>query len=155
MKRFLGILIVLALVGGGVYVYLERDTLLGPKQVVVPVEVVGADGVGGIQFELLYDAQSLKAVDVKPGKRAKGCLFKHNLDDPGRVAVALATPQGIDGDGPIAEITFEPVGQLGGTMTLEAVQACDPSALPLSPSLGAAKVSPSGEVSAALIRFTE
>ncbi|NQT85938.1 hypothetical protein HQ560_04190 [bacterium] len=159
MKRFFLFLVVLALIAGGVYVYLNRDTLLGDLlgggTLVVPIAVKEADGAGGIQFDVVYDSAALKPVSAKLGKRAKGSSFEHNLDRNGRVAIVIVNMQGIEGDGPVAEITFERVGKAQDTeVSLAALKVYHhKTLLPLAPAVGPGRCASAGAVTPITIDF--
>ena len=155
MKRFLLFLIVVALIGAGVYAYLHRDSLLGGATLVVPITVKEADGVGGIQFDLAFDAQALEPVSAKLGKRAQGSAFECNLDRGGHVAIAIVNMSGIEGDGPVAEVTFK---RAGGAQDAEVSLARfkayhHQSLLPLAPTLRPGRCASTGDVTPVTIDF--
>jgi len=159
VKRFLLVLVVLALIGAGVYVYLNRDDLLGDLlgggTLVVPITVKEADGVGGIQFDVVYDPGVLKPISAKLGKQAKGSSFEHNLDRNGRVAIAIVNMSGIEGDGPVAEVTFERAGKAQDVeVRLTGLKAYHhKSLLPLAPSVRPGRCAAAGDVTPIAIDF--
>jgi hypothetical protein len=72
---------------------------------------------------LNYDADALSAVDVEAGELGKNALIGSNTARDGAVIIALADSTGINGDGAVASVAFEVIGDVGTTsaLTLEAV----------------------------------
>ena len=65
----------------------------------VPIHIRSAQGLGSLQFELTYDPAVLEAKEVVPGQGIPGVLLEHNVTAPGRLRVAVAGNQPINGDG--------------------------------------------------------
>jgi hypothetical protein len=76
------------------------------KEVMIPVDVVGASSIGSLHFELVYDTAALEVMNIQSGTMAGNALFEFDSADPGRIIVGLVSSSGISGDGPIATITF-------------------------------------------------
>ena len=89
----------------------------------VPINLEGASEVGSMDIVLKYDANVLCAVDVEAGALGKNALIESNTARDGEVIIALADSSGINGDGAVASVTFEVIGDAGTTspLTLEAV----------------------------------
>jgi hypothetical protein len=89
----------------------------------VPIFLEGATDVGSMDIVLNYDADVLRAVDVEAGKLGKNALIEANTAREGEVTIRLADSSGIDGDGAVAIVAFEVLGDTGSTspLTLEAV----------------------------------
>jgi len=98
----------------------------------VPIEVTGAANVGSMYLELAYDPTVLTATEVKRGKLTANSLLQPNLDDPGRVKIALIDAKGFSGDGSVAVVVFDVPGKDGATsaLTLENVRASDATSQP-------------------------
>ncbi|HUT20513.1 MAG TPA: FHA domain-containing protein [Anaerolineae bacterium] len=101
----------------------------------VPIKVVGASNLGSLHIELVYDPAVLDPLEVKAGALAVGAMKQENLDTPGRVVIGLISAQGINGDGPVAVVSFDVLGDQGDTspLTLQNVQASDASTLAMLP----------------------
>jgi len=98
----------------------------------VPIEVTGAANVGSMYLELAYDATVLTPTEVKRGKLTANSLLQPNLDDPGRVKIALIDANGFSGDGSVAVVVFDVPGKDGATspLTLGNVRASDATSQP-------------------------
>ena len=53
----------------------------------IPVNFSGADNVGSIHMELVYDSLILKATDVKAGSLIRNGVVEANTDTPGRAVI--------------------------------------------------------------------
>ena len=93
----------------------------------VPIEVAGAANVGGMHIELRYDADVLQAIEVKPGSLASSAMLESNLSASNRAVIGLIDAAGLNGDGAVAVVVFQVVGQDGDTspLTLENLTAYD------------------------------
>jgi len=89
----------------------------------VPIILEGATDVGSMDMVLKYDPDVLRAVAVEAGKLGKNALIEANTARKGEVIIALADSSGIDGDGAVASVAFEVLGDAGTTsyLTLEEV----------------------------------
>jgi hypothetical protein len=98
----------------------------------VPIEVTGAANVGSMYLELAYDATVLTPTEVRKGTLTANSLLQPNLDDPGRVKIALIDANGFSGDGSVAVVVFDVPGKDGATsaLTLENARASDATSQP-------------------------
>lgn len=89
----------------------------------VPVNLEGASDIGSMDIVLKYDATVLKAVSAEAGELGKNAFIEANTAKEGEVKIALADSSGINGDGTVATISFEVIGEIGSTspLTLETV----------------------------------
>ncbi|NAT10846.1 hypothetical protein C4E22_04760 [ANME-1 cluster archaeon AG-394-G06] len=108
---------------GGLTVSVSDTTGAKGSTVEVPINLEGATEVGSMDIVLTYDADVLRAVDVEAGALGKNALIEANTARDGEVIIALADSSGINGDGTVAIVTFEVIGDAGTTsaLTLEAV----------------------------------
>jgi hypothetical protein len=116
MKKFLLVIIILALIAAAAYYFLRKQGIMQPPgevEVVVPLKLADARGVGGIQVELGYDSALLTAVGVDVGDLSRNAMVDYNLDAPGRVAIAVIDQQGFRGSGSAVEVTFKALGRQG------------------------------------------
>ena len=67
---------------------------------------------------LTYDVDVLRAVDVEAGALGKNALIESNTARKGKVIIALADSSGINGDGAVASVAFEVIGDAGTTSSL-------------------------------------
>jgi len=97
----------------------------------IPIEVAQATNVGGMHIELSYDAGVLQATEVKRGALAGSAMLESNLNTPGRAIIGLIDTAGLNGDGAVAVVVFQVVGQDGDTspLTLGNLAAYDTATL--------------------------
>ena len=85
----------------------------------VPIQAVGAPGLGAVQLELLYDAKVVTPDSVSPGSlTGSGALLDSNPQTAGRLVIGLATLKSIQGDGPLLIVRFKVVGATGSSSPL-------------------------------------
>lgn len=91
----------------------------------VPVNVAGASKIGSMDMVLEYDPAVLKAVGVEKGALTANALFESDIATPGRVVIVLADSAGFGGEGSIATVNFEVIGEAGrsSAITLAMVDA--------------------------------
>jgi hypothetical protein len=108
---------------GGLTVSVSDTTGAKGSTVEVPINLEGAIEIGSMDIVLNYDANVLSAVDVEAGALGKNALIESNTARKGEVIIALADSSGINGDGTVASVAFEVIGDAGTTsyLTLEAV----------------------------------
>jgi len=101
----------------------------------VPIEITGATNIGSMYFELTYDPMVLTPTEVKQGTLTANSLLEPNLDEPGRVKIALIDAHGFSGDGSVAVVVFNAPGESGtmSALTLENVRASDATSQPPAP----------------------
>ena len=97
----------------------------------VPVYLTGATNVGSLEFVLVYDPLVLEVVSVDQGMLARTALIDSGARTTGRLWTALIDTNGISGNGPVAVVSFDVVGN--GVeripLTLESVYAYDAASL--------------------------
>lgn len=102
----------------------------------VPVEVVEAFRIGSMDVALAYDPSVLRATWVGKGDLTANALLQGNVKPPGRVFIAMADPGGIAGNGTIAIVEFEVLGEAGAqsALALTGLEAngVDATAVPLA-----------------------
>lgn len=108
---------------GSLTVRMSNTTGAKGSTVEVPINLEGATEVGSMDIVLNYDADVLSAVDVEAGELGKNALIESNTANDGAVIIALADSSGINGDGAVAIVAFEVIGDVGTTsyLTLEEV----------------------------------
>ena len=118
------LLCIVSLASAGSFTVSVSDTT-GAKgsTVEVLINLEGASEVGSMDIVLTYDANILSAVDVEAGALGKNALIESNTANDGAVIIALADSSGINGDGAVAIVAFEVIGDVGTTsyLTLEEV----------------------------------
>ncbi len=99
-------------------------------EVEVPIDFEGASNVGSIGIELTYDSTVLEVTDVKSGELAGNAMMEYNIDSPGLVIIGIVDSSGINGDGAVATVSFNQVGD-GRTspLNLENVETHDATTL--------------------------
>ena len=118
------LLCIVALASAGSLTVSVSDTTGAKNSTVdVPIILEGVTDVGSMDMVLKYDPDVLRAVAVEAGALGKNALIKANTAREGEVTIRLADSSGIDGDGAVAIVAFEVLGDTGSTspLTLEAV----------------------------------
>lgn len=102
-----------------------------PTEIQVPINLVGADNLGSLEFVLEYQPEVLEVTGVRPGSLAQQALMESSEAAPGLLWTGMIDALGINGDGPAAIVTFA-VKQDGGSntrLTLQNVVAYDAGSL--------------------------
>ena len=96
-----------------------------PPMLTMQVMAVAADNIGALEFVLVYDPSLLELAGVQAGSLVSDALVDLSSPTPGRIWAGIVSVEGIDGNGPLTELTFrwlqeadEPV-----PLTLESVSA--------------------------------
>lgn len=80
----------------------------------VPIQMSGANGLGAVHLELTFDPAVLTAQEVTKGALAgNNALMESNIKEPGRVVIGIVSLDGITGDGTLASVNFNVVGDAG------------------------------------------
>jgi hypothetical protein len=96
------------------------DTKGSPGSTVkVPINITGASNVGAIDIVLTYNSNVLSVTGAEKGAITKNSLFDSNKGTSGIVAMGVADTGGINGDGSIANISFNVIGKVGDTSPLK------------------------------------
>lgn len=75
------------------------------------INATGADGVGYIMLDVLYDPSIINASDVTVESLATDSVPEFDIDNElGDVMIVLTNPNGITGSGPLAKINYNVVG---------------------------------------------
>jgi hypothetical protein len=69
--------------------------------------IENAKDVGSLQLTISYDASLVKITEVKAEKLGKNALFEFNKDMAGFLIIGVVDSAGINGSGPIAQVSFE------------------------------------------------
>ena len=97
----------------------------------VPVYLTGAPNIGSLEFVLVYEPSVLELVSVKKGILAQTALIDSGTRTKGRLWTAVIDTNGISGNGPVAVVSFNVVGN--GVerinLTLEGVYAYNATSL--------------------------
>lgn len=93
-------------------------------QVAIPINLKGANNVGSLHIELVYDPAILSAAGVEAGQLAGNAVVESSLETPGRVIVGVIDAMGVSGDGPVATVSFEVLDAGGESpLSLENLEA--------------------------------
>lgn len=108
---------------GSLTVRMSNTTGANGSTVEVPINLEGTTEIGSRDIVLNYDADVLSAVDVNAGALGKNALIEANTAREGEVIIALADSSGINGDGAVASVALEVIGDAGTTsyLTLDEV----------------------------------
>ena len=107
------------------------DPIVLLTNVNVPIHLTGAENIGSLEFVLTYDPSVLEVSGVEAGGLAQSALFDFGNRSPGRLRAGLIDSEGINGDGPIAVVSFKVVGPGASTslLALENITTYDASSL--------------------------
>ena len=96
-----------------------------PPLLTMQVMAVAADNIGALEFVLVYDPALLELAGVQAGSLASDALVDLSSPTPGRIWAGIVAAEGIDGNGPLAELTFRWLQEADGPvpLTLESVSA--------------------------------
>ncbi len=96
-----------------------------PPMLTMQVIAVAADNIGALEFVLVYDPALLELTGVQAGSLASDALVDLSSSTPGRIWAGIVAAEGIDGNGPLTELTFRWLQEDDGPvpLTLEAVSA--------------------------------
>ena len=110
---------------------LPPPTPVVAPRIEVPVYLTGATNVGSLEFVLVYEPSVLELVSVEKGILARTALIDSGTRTTGRLWTAVIDTNGISGDGPVAVVSFDVVGNGVEkiTLTLESVYAYDATSL--------------------------
>ena len=92
----------------------------------VPVNIEDATDVGSIDITILYDPAVLNISKVEKGSLVKG-MFSSNTENEGIIVIGIADSSGINGDGRIAKLTFNVIGNGSTPITIQNAKAYDVS----------------------------
>ena len=107
------------------------DPIVLLTNVNVPIHLIGAGNIGSLEFVLTYDPSVLEVSGVEADGLAQSTLFDFGTRSPGRLWAGLIDSEGINGDGPIAVVSFKVVGPDASTslLALENITTYDASSL--------------------------
>ena len=110
---------------------LPPPTAVVVPRIEVPVYLTGATNVGSLEYVLVYDPSVLEVVSVDKGMLARTAMIDSGTRTTGRLWTAVIDINGISGDGPVAVVSFNVVGNGVEkiTLTLESVYAYDATSL--------------------------
>jgi len=110
----------------------------------MPIELRNADAVGSVQFDLMYDPDVLRLLEVLIGEKPSTTMVDFNTDSVGRAVIGIVDEEGIDGDALSLSVRFSILQKgAGSSLTIENVVAYDAatvspvSASPMSGEFGA------------------
>jgi len=118
--------------GESVTVSVENIKAMSGEEVSVPIMIRDAAAIGALQLVLTYDESVLEAKSTEKGRLLEAnMLMESNIDKPGRIAVALTTLDGIEGDGTLLIANFLVRGEEGqrSELNLENVEAWEVNTL--------------------------
>jgi hypothetical protein len=107
------------------------------QPVEVPVSIRGAQKLGALQADLIYDPAILEPQDLKVGSVSENITIGSNVLEPGRFRVVMNTSasESVTGDGILMVAVFEVKTHEGGTcgLELDRVRAWDNTAPEATP----------------------
>lgn len=137
------VLAVAATVSGAMLTVPDRS--VAPNgSVVVPVLIAGARDLGEAELAVEYDPSVLRFRSAVPGSLAGRASVSATETLPGRIAIAVASPRSVTGDGPLVDLTFDAVGAQGSrsalTLTVGRAVTVDGESVPITVANGTVSV---------------
>ena len=77
------------------------------RTVTVDVQAQQADGLGSLEFVLVFDPEALDLQMIELGVFAEGVLMKTSETQPGRLGASFVSLDGLSGAGPLLRLTFQ------------------------------------------------
>jgi len=87
------------------------------RTVQLPIKIMNAENIGNMDVTLTYDPSVLSATSLTNGAITDNSLVVHNIDI-GFINISLVDENGINGNGSIATIFFEVIGEIGDSTSL-------------------------------------
>ena len=91
----------------------------GGASVVVPITTDKCEGMGALQFDLIYDPAIAEPESVDAGAALSNALIEFKIKSPGRLGVALISSEAVTESGELLKIKFKPIPKAAGATTLE------------------------------------
>ena len=92
----------------------DRRTVKAGGTVTVPIRLLRARNVSNLDYKVQYDPSVVRPKSKAiPGNLLDNASMQSNPADRGRIWIAFATIGSINGNGTVAQIPFEAVGQPG------------------------------------------
>lgn len=84
----------------------------------VPIEIIQAENIGSLMIQLSYDPDTISALEVNSSPLTSDSMLEYNTEVPGLVLIGIVDTEGVNGDGAIAEISFDIIQNTGTTLIL-------------------------------------
>lgn len=91
----------------------------------LPIVVRKSMNLGALEFELRYDPEVLEVREVVAGPMLASAMLSSHVQEPGRLVVALASSESVEGDGLLLKVqaTVRPTTKASSPLTWEKVRA--------------------------------
>ena len=111
------------------------------EQLVVEIQVAGAENVFGYELTLMFDTTALRYVESANGDYLPGAFFAPSLKNDNQIAISAAGEAGATASGTLATVTFEVVSRQTSTLTLANVLLSDDLGVASEPHVVNAEIS--------------
>jgi len=101
----------------GTVLSMENSKSLPNQTIQLPIQIINANNIGNMDITLTYDSSVLSASSLTTGAITSDSLFVHNIEE-GIINISLVDENGITGNGSIATITFDVIGEIGDATAL-------------------------------------
>jgi hypothetical protein len=91
----------------------------GGASVAVPITADKCEGLGALQFDLIYDPAIAEPQSVDNGSALASGLVEFKIKSPGRLGVALVSSEPVTETGELLKVQFKPLAKASGATTLE------------------------------------
>ena len=97
------------------------------KTIKIPITIENADNIGGMNITISYENTVLTAQSVEKGTLTTNALLEYDLDTEGEIKIIWVSTEGIDGDGSLAVISFDVIGNTDDTSNINvtSIEAAD------------------------------
>lgn len=79
----------------------------------IPLNLKSSVGIGSIDIVVSYDASVLQLESIEKGSLTGNSMIDYNANTQGRVTIALADSQSMNGEGSVAVLKFKVLGKEG------------------------------------------
>lgn len=95
----------------------------GGATVEVPLTLSQASNIGSIDIIVRYNPEVLSLETVDKGTLASKAMLKHAVKEPGLLRIGVVDASGINGEGAIAVLKFNILGDVGAATPMEILAA--------------------------------
>lgn len=107
------------------------QAVVGPTEIRVAINLVGAANLGSLEFVLVYEPDVVEVTSVETGSLSDKSLLESSAATPGVLWTGMIDADGMNGDGAAAIVTFRVVksGVSNSLLILQNVVAYDATSL--------------------------
>ena len=90
------------------------------------LNIEGADTVGSLQLDIMYNPKIIKANVVTAESISQGSIYAFNIDNTaGKVTIGMASTEGVTGSGPLVKINYSVIKAGNSVLDITGASATD------------------------------